>query len=59
MVPDVQSFPEGVADINLASHGYRIEVADSDNALLEVDEEVNEEEDTKPNSLMAEDLTDD
>jgi hypothetical protein len=35
MVPDVQSFPEAVADINFAQGAYRIEITDSDNGLLE------------------------
>ena len=39
MVPDVQSFPEAVADIDFAQGAYRIEITDSDNALLDEDED--------------------
>lgn len=45
MVPDVRSFPEGVASIDFASGGYSTEVTDSDNPLLEGEEE-SEDEDT-------------
>ncbi len=34
MVPDVESFPEGVASIDLASGTYKIEVIDSDDNVL-------------------------
>lgn len=34
MVPDVQSFPEGVSGIELGSGAYRIEIVDPDNSLL-------------------------
>ena len=44
MVPDVQSFPDGVASIDFASGGYRIEVTDPDNPLLEGDEAADEVE---------------
>jgi hypothetical protein len=39
MVPDIQSFPEAVADIDFAQGAYRIEITDSDNGLLEDDED--------------------
>ena len=39
MVPDVQSFPEAVAGIEFASGAYRIEITDSENSLLEEDED--------------------
>jgi hypothetical protein len=42
MVPDVQSFPEAVADIDFAQGAYRIEITDSDNALLEDDEDTDD-----------------
>ncbi len=42
MVPDVQSFPEGVATIDFASSGYKIEVSDSENPLLSNDEDIND-----------------
>lgn len=42
MVPDVQSFPAAVADIDFAQGAYRIEVTDSDYALLEEDEDTDE-----------------
>jgi hypothetical protein len=42
MVPDVQSFPEGVAGIDFASRPHRIEIADSDNALLWQEEDSEE-----------------
>jgi hypothetical protein len=45
MVPDVQSFPEAVADIAFAEHAYRIKVTDSDNALLEDYEDTETRED--------------
>ncbi|MGC9999898.1 MAG: hypothetical protein ABSE21_07335 [Bryobacteraceae bacterium] len=44
MVPDVRSFPEGVASIDFATGGYTVRVTDEDNPLLEEDEEVDEEE---------------
>jgi len=40
MVPDVQSFSDGVAGIDLGSGAYRIEIVDSDNSLL-FDEDAN------------------
>jgi hypothetical protein len=43
MVPDVLSFPDGVASIDFASGGYSVEVSDSDNPLLEEGEETEEE----------------
>jgi len=39
MVPDVQSFPEAVESIDFAAGAYRIEITDSDNALLGEDED--------------------
>jgi hypothetical protein len=39
MVPDVRSFPEGVASIDLSSGGYALEVTDSENPLLEEEDE--------------------
>jgi len=40
IVPDVQSFPDSVANLDLAIAGYRFEVTDFDNPLLEdMDEE--------------------
>ncbi len=44
MVPDVRSFPDGVASIDFASGGYSIEITDDDNPLLEVDVESEEDE---------------
>jgi hypothetical protein len=43
MVPDVQSFSDGVADIDLKSGKYRIEVTDWDNALLSGDHDSDDE----------------
>ena len=49
MVPDVQSFPDGVASIDFASGSYKIEVTDEGNPLLEEDEDDSEEaEDNEP-----------
>ena len=45
IVPDVQSFTEGVAGIEFVSGAYRIEVTDSDNALLDEDEDADEHSD--------------
>jgi hypothetical protein len=42
MVPDVQSFSEAVAAIEFASGAYRIEITDSDNSLLDEDEDADE-----------------
>lgn len=39
MVPDVQSFPDAVAGIELASGSYKIEIIDWDNALLQSNED--------------------
>lgn len=39
MVPDVQSFPDGVATINFATSNYKIEITDPDNMFLSEDEE--------------------
>ena len=44
MVPDVRSFPDGVASIDFALGGYTVEVTDEDNALLGDDESDAEEE---------------
>jgi hypothetical protein len=41
LVPDLQSFSEGVDSIDLASGGYTVEILDDDNPLL--DEEQDEE----------------
>jgi hypothetical protein len=35
MVPDVQAFPDGVASIDLNIEGYKVEVTDEDNPLLD------------------------
>jgi hypothetical protein len=43
MVPDVRSFPDGVASIDLTAGGYTIRVTDEDNPLLAEDEEGDEE----------------
>jgi hypothetical protein len=43
MVPDVQSFPEAVEGIEFASGAYRIEITDSENSLLEEDEDTDED----------------
>jgi hypothetical protein len=43
MVPGVQTFPEGVASIDFSSGAYRIEITDSDDALLE-DQELEDDE---------------
>lgn len=43
IVPDVRSFPDGVAEIDFAVGGYTVEVTDEDNPLLE--DETDEEED--------------
>ena len=37
MVPDVRSFPDGVASIDLTAGGYIIRVTDEDNPLLDED----------------------
>ena len=44
MVPDVETFSVGVAGIEFVSQSYRIEIVDSDNALLDVDGEADEGE---------------
>jgi len=43
MVPDVQSFPEAVADIDFAQGAHRIEITDSENSLLEEDNDTGED----------------
>ncbi len=48
MVPDVQSFPVGVVGIDFACGGYKIEVTDEDNPLLEVAEDDENGEDAEP-----------
>jgi len=53
MVPDVRSFPDGVASIDFAVGGYTVEVTDEDNAMLgedesDVEEELDAETDTEP-----------
>jgi hypothetical protein len=63
MVPDVLTFPDGVASIDFASGGYTVEVTDEDNPLLEdnedaVEEEFGDESDTQSTSdLPGMDLT--
>jgi hypothetical protein len=54
MVPDVRSFPDGVASIDLAAGGYTVEVTDEDNPLLkdhesDDEEDVDNETDVEPN----------
>jgi tetratricopeptide (TPR) repeat protein len=44
IVPDICSFPEAVAGIDLSSPGFKIEVSDEDNPLLDVDDEDVDEE---------------
>jgi hypothetical protein len=45
IVPDLRSYEDGVASVDLAAGGYSIEVTDSDNPLLEeMDEEESEQE---------------
>jgi hypothetical protein len=55
MVPDVQSFPDGVADIDFGSGAYKIEITDSDNELLEEEEDTEEDTDDEepPENLSA------
>jgi hypothetical protein len=54
MVPDVRSFPDGVASVDVASGGYKVEVTDEDNPLLADDEEITgDEADTQPASNSA------
>ncbi len=43
MVPDVCSFPEGVANIDLSAPGFKVEVTDEDNPLLDEEEETEEQ----------------
>jgi hypothetical protein len=43
MVPDVQSFPEGVDAIDFALSDYKIEVSDSENPLLSDEEDINDD----------------
>jgi len=45
IVPDVRSFPDGIASIEFAAGGYTVEILDDDNPLLEEqqDEEVDDE----------------
>jgi tetratricopeptide (TPR) repeat protein len=44
IVPDVCSFTEAVAGIDLGSPGFKVEVTDEDNSLLAVDDEDTDEE---------------
>jgi len=44
MVPDVRSFPEGVASIDFNSGVYSVEITDDDNPLLEEGDDSEEEE---------------
>jgi hypothetical protein len=44
MVPDVQSFPEGVAAIDFASCRYKVEISDPGNTLLSEAEESTDEQ---------------
>lgn len=54
MVPDVQSFPDGVAGIDFASGAYKIEITDSDNALLEEEEDTDEDAgDVEPSENLS------
>ncbi len=55
IVPDVQSFPDAVAGIDFADGGYKVEVNDLENSLLDEmddsdDEEVEDEEDSSEDS---------
>ena len=56
MVPDVQSFPEGVAVINFATRIYKIEISDPDNMLLLQDEEITNEQ--TADQVRGDDFTD-
>jgi hypothetical protein len=44
IVPDVQSFPEAVANINFTSGSYTVEITDQDNPLLEEEDETDDED---------------
>jgi hypothetical protein len=44
MVPDIQSFPEGVAGINFESGAYQLDIVDPDNELLDEPDLQTEEE---------------
>ena len=46
MVPDVQSFPEGVAGIDFESGAYKLEIVDSDNPLLGEEEDSEDDAET-------------
>ena len=56
MVPDLRTYPDGVASVDFATGGYSIEVTDSDNPLLDEmgdeeegeDDENSEEEESAP-----------
>jgi hypothetical protein len=56
MVPDVQSFPEGVAAIDFASSCYKIEISDPDNVLLSENEECSDEQ--TADQVPSDDFTD-
>jgi hypothetical protein len=56
MVPDVQSFPAGVAAIDFASRCYKIETSDPDNLLLSEDEESTDEQ--TADQVSSDDFTD-
>jgi hypothetical protein len=59
MVPDVQSFPDGVASIDLASGSYTVEITDEDNPLLEEDEEAVEEDPDEETDVVPQEEEDD
>lgn len=56
MVPDFQSFPEGIAAIDFSSSSYRIEILDPDNSLLSESEDGSDEH--TPDQVPSDEFTD-
>ena len=54
IVPDVQSFPDAVESMDFGSRGYKVEITDPDNPLLE-DLEVSDDSDDEDSALDEED----
>ncbi len=53
IVPDVRTYPDGIASVDFASGGYSVEVTDSDNPLLDEMEEEDDEDEAEDDEEQA------
>lgn len=57
IVPDLQTYRDGVASVNFAGQGYSITVTDSDNSALDEMEEYSEEDATETEDVADREFT--